>query len=277
MTRLVLTGCFLASQLAFAASDPQDREGCQDPPVFTRMKGFHISNAEVKEFDRFEFPVANGKTQVVEGRSVEVNYSANEGLTLPSGVQVTRNYANAAKAIGGATVYEYEDGGTQYITLKVTKSDAEIWALVSGASNGMYTVRLVEKQLMKQDVTANAEVMAKGLADTGRIALYGIYFDTDKAELKPSSEPALLEIAKLLKAEPKLKLYVVGHTDNVGALEHNLKLSQGRAAAVVTALTKKAVAASRLTPFGAGPTSPVASNSSEVGRAKNRRVELVAQ
>ena len=278
MTRLLASLAVLVATTALAAGDPQDKAGSQDPPLFTRMKGFHIYNAEVKEFDRFEFPVANGKTQVVEGRSFEVNYYANEGLTLPSGLQVTRNYANAAKAIGGTTVYEYEDGGIQYVTLKVTKGGAETWAYVYGADNGMYTVRLVEKQSMKQDVTANAEAMAAGLADTGRIALYGIYFDTDKAELKPASEPTLQEIAKLLKTDAKLKLCVVGHTDNQGAFEHNVKLSQARAAAVVTALTKKhGVAAARLTPFGAGPTSPVASNASDGGRAKNRRVELVAQ
>ncbi len=110
------------------------------------------------------------------------------------------------------------------------------------------------------------------------MALYGIYFDTDKAELKPESEPTLVEISKLLKADAKLKLFVVGHTDNVGTFDHNLKLSQASAAAVVAALTKKhGVAAARLTPFGAGPTSPVASNAAEAGRAKNRRVELVAQ
>lgn len=86
------------------------------------------------------------------------------------------------------------------------------------------------------------------------------------------------EIAKLLKADAKLKLYVVGHTDNAGTFDYNLRLSKDRAAAVVTALTAKhGIAAARLLPFGAGPAAPVASNDAEAGRAKNRRVELVKQ
>ena len=114
--------------------------------------------------------------------------------------------------------------------------------------------------------------------DTGKAAVYGIYFDTGKAEIKPESEPALKEIAKLLQADPKLKLYVVGHTDNSGGLDYNMKLSKDRADAVVKALTGKyGIAASRLSAFGVGPLAPVASNQTEEGRAKNRRVELVAQ
>ncbi|MBN2013161.1 OmpA family protein [candidate division KSB1 bacterium] len=120
--------------------------------------------------------------------------------------------------------------------------------------------------------------MAGIIRETGKAAVYGIYFDTGQAVIKPASEPTIVEIAKLLKANPALKLYVVGHTDNVGAFDYNIKLSQSLAAAAINALvTKNEIMNSRLTPFGAGPTSPVASNKDESGRAKNRRVELVAQ
>jgi OmpA-OmpF porin, OOP family len=82
----------------------------------------------------------------------------------------------------------------------------------------------------------------------------------------------------MLKANAAMKLYVVGHTDNVGTFDNNVKLSNSRADAVVKELAGKySIAASRLQPFGAGPTSPVQSNQKEEGRAKNRRVELVAQ
>ena len=118
----------------------------------------------------------------------------------------------------------------------------------------------------------------KDISSTGHVALYGIYFDTDKADLKPESQPALEEIAKLLKQDPSLKLYVVGHTDNVGAYDYNIGLSERRAAAVVKELTAKhGIAAARLKPAGVGMLSPVAPNDSEEGRAKNRRVELVKQ
>ncbi len=275
---IVLITLFYTAGWALAASDPNDAQGTKDPPVFSRMPNFHIYNAQEIEFDRFEFTVGSGQKQTVEGRHYQVNYYANEGITLPSGLQITRNYINAAKAIGGQTLYEWEDGGTQYVTLKVTRDDAEIWAEVFGASNGMYTVNIIEKQLMTQAVVADAASLAGSIHDTGKAAVYGIYFDTGKSEVKPSSEPALKEIAKLLQSDPKLKLYVVGHTDNAGAFDYNIKLSKDRAAAVVKALTAQhGIAADRLLPFGAGPTAPAASNDSDAGRAKNRRVELVKQ
>jgi outer membrane protein OmpA-like peptidoglycan-associated protein len=106
----------------------------------------------------------------------------------------------------------------------------------------------------------------------------GIFFDTGKSELKPESDSAVAEVAKLLKADPALKVYVVGHTDNVASLDLNLKLSQARAESVVHALVSKhEIAAARLTGRGVGPLTPVASNDNEEGRARNRRVELVRQ
>ncbi|MGH7516528.1 MAG: DUF4892 domain-containing protein [Gemmatimonadales bacterium] len=127
-------------------------------------------------------------------------------------------------------------------------------------------------------VTVDAGTMAKDVAATGHVALYGIYFDTDKADIKPESAPTIEEIAKFLKQEPKLTLYVVGHTDNVGGYEYNMGLSERRAAAVVKELTTKhGVRVARLKPAGTGPLAPVAPNDTEEGRAKNRRVELVKQ
>jgi outer membrane protein OmpA-like peptidoglycan-associated protein len=108
--------------------------------------------------------------------------------------------------------------------------------------------------------------------------VYGITFDTGKSEIKLASQPALVEIAKLLKGQPALKLHVVGHTDNVAGLDLNLRLSKARAEAVVQALTTKhGINAGRLIPHGVGPVAPVTSNDAEAGRAKNRRVELVKQ
>jgi outer membrane protein OmpA-like peptidoglycan-associated protein len=125
-------------------------------------------------------------------------------------------------------------------------------------------------------VTVKAEEMAKQISNTGSVALYGIYFDFNKADIKPESAPTLEQIAMLLKDQPKLKLLVVGHTDNVGMFSFNLDLSQRRANAVVNDLvTKYRIDTNRLTPFGVSFASPVASNSTEEGRAKNRRVELV--
>ena len=135
---------------------------------------------------------------------------------------------------------------------------------------------IVEKQAMQQDVTVDAKAMADGLAATGHVEVPGIFFDTGQSVLKPESDAALKEIAKLLQANPALKLWVVGHTDSVGSPEANITLSNARAAAVIQALTQKnRIDPKRLAPFGNGPYAPVATNDSEEGRAKNRRVELV--
>jgi outer membrane protein OmpA-like peptidoglycan-associated protein len=146
------------------------------------------------------------------------------------------------------------------------------------AKQGVYvSVDVIELRPMVQDmVVVKADEMTKSLGSTGRVALYGISFDFNKAEIKPESKPALEEIAKLLKQEPGLRLHVVGHTDSVGGYEFNLSLSKRRAEAVVGALSQEyGVSASRLTPNGVAYLAPVAVNTTEEGRAKNRRVELV--
>jgi OOP family OmpA-OmpF porin len=138
-------------------------------------------------------------------------------------------------------------------------------------------VDIVEAKAREQKmVTVEASEMAKAIATTGSVALYGIYFDFNKAEVKPESDPTLAQIAKLMQDNPALKLLVVGHTDNVGSFAANQDLSQRRAAAVVAALTSRLrVGKDRLTPVGVSFASPAASNKTEEGRAKNRRVELV--
>ena len=138
-------------------------------------------------------------------------------------------------------------------------------------------VDIVEAKAREQKmVTVQAGEMAKAISSAGRIALYGIYFDFNKVEIKLESDPTLEQIAKLLKDAPALKLLVVGHTDNVGGFTFNMDLSQRRAAAVVHALaTRFSISKDRLTPVGVSFASPVASNKTDEGRAKNRRVELV--
>ncbi|MBU4524396.1 MAG: DUF4892 domain-containing protein [Desulfomicrobium sp.] len=145
------------------------------------------------------------------------------------------------------------------------------------AQRALVLLDIVETAPMEQKmVTVDASAMAKSIAAQGTIALYGIYFDTDKADLKPESQPTLDEIAKLLQGDAGLKLYVVGHTDGVGGLDYNMDLSRRRAQAVVQELVGKyAVAGSRLKSAGVGFLAPVGSNEDEEGRAKNRRVELV--
>jgi len=124
-------------------------------------------------------------------------------------------------------------------------------------------------------VEVKAADMADALATKGTVSIYGIYFDVDKTDIKPESAKTLDEMASLLKIDRSLKLEISGHTDSTGDKDHNMKLSQGRAAAVVDVLVKKyGIDPARLQPNGYGDTKPVAANDTEDGRAKNRRVEL---
>jgi outer membrane protein OmpA-like peptidoglycan-associated protein len=126
--------------------------------------------------------------------------------------------------------------------------------------------------------TLNASEMARSIATSGKVAVYGVYFDTDKTAVKPQSKSALAEMAKLLQQDKALKVHIVGHTDNQGAAAHNMELSQMRAEAVVKQLaTDYKIDPKRLSAKGVGAYAPVASNDAEAGREKNRRVELVKQ
>jgi OOP family OmpA-OmpF porin len=274
-----IIGSFLLMLIFMAPTIAQDdTEGSKDPSLFTRMPGFYIYRYDDLQFDRYEFPVSSEKTQAVEGHYLFIIYWLKDNVQQPSPLQIVRNYTNAVRKIGGQVIYEFEDGGIQNAILKLVKNGMETWAHVSASSNGTYSIYLIEKQAMTQDVVADASSMAKTIKETGKVAIYGIYFDTGKSTLKPESQATLEQIAKLLKEDPALKLYVVGHTDNTGQYDANMKLSLDRAAAVVNALVSQySVNAVSLKACGDGPTAPVATNETEEGKALNRRVELVKQ
>ncbi|GIX34151.1 MAG: membrane protein [Lysobacterales bacterium] len=135
--------------------------------------------------------------------------------------------------------------------------------------------RLEVKPREQRMVFVSSEEMAEQIALNGRVALYGIEFEFDSAKITPAAEATLAEIAKLLAAKPALRILVVGHTDSQGSFEYNRKLSQQRAEAVVGRLSALGIAKERLFPVGVGFAAPIASNLTEDGRARNRRVELV--
>ena len=157
------------------------------------------------------------------------------------------------------------------------KDGKETWVDVNSGAT-YYILWIVEKEAMKQEVVADAAAMGNDIRTTGHILVYGIYFDTGKSTIKPESDAAIAEIAKLLKNDSALKIYVVGHTDNAGSFDSNMKLSKDRADAVTKELVSNhGIAAVRLKAYGVSSLSPVAANTTEDGKAKNRRVELVAQ
>lgn len=138
-----------------------------------------------------------------------------------------------------------------------------------------HQIEIVEVVPMKRGLVT-AKALGDGLLLNGRAVLDGLYFDTDKTTLKPESKPALDIIAKFLKDKPALNVFIVGHTDRVGALDHNMALSKGRAEAVMNALIKDyGMPQTRLGAYGVGPLSPAKSNKDDAGMADNRRVEMV--
>ena len=167
--------------------------------------------------------------------------------------------------------------GSVYVALTVAENKFNQWPEIF--DKVMMLMDLVEVGRMERRmVDPKADEMQKGLDRDGRVALYGIQFDFNKAEIKPDSAGTLAEIGQLMQSNRALKLYVVGHTDSVGGVAYNKDLSEKRAQAVVQWLVAKhAVAGDRLVPAGVGPLAPVATNSTEEGRAKNRRVELVVR
>jgi OOP family OmpA-OmpF porin len=252
----------------------KDVQGSKDHPLITRMPGYYISQYEVAEFGAYDPTVIGGKDVHWEGKVYSYGYSRSEESRNISMLQIVRNYEAAIRKAGGKIL----GGDERRVAAEIRKGGALTGVYVEAFNGGRdYELKIVESQPMKQEVVADAKVMRNDLADTGRTIVYGIYFDTASAKIKPGSEAALAEMVKLLKGTPALKVYVVGHTDSVGSLQSNLKLSSDRAASVVKAITKRGVAASRLKSAGVGPYSPVASNDTEDGKAKNRRVELVKQ
>jgi len=273
MNRLALL--FIALLSVFPAFAQADKAGCKDHPLFpSRMPGYFLDACKTEEFGVFDFSLVGGVKQPVEGKFTSLSYTIPNRKDEPSGLAVVRNYEAAIVKAGGTILKMDAD---RRVNGKIAKDGQEVWVQAS-KGNGKIWLFIVEKKGMQQYIVADAAAMGSDLKSTGHIALYGIYFDTNKSEVKSESKPALEEIAKLLKQDTGLKLKVVGHTDMTGSMDTNMKLSQARGEAVVLALVgQHGIAASRLKGHGVGPLAPVASNDTDEGRAKNRRVELVKE
>jgi len=296
---LFATLLFLALVAAPAAAQPKDVEGGKDSPLVSRYPGSVIDNYKTREFDEFSFPIgavtSQGapKSMHLEGRITRIAYTYPQDR---SPLEVYRNYESALKRAGFETLFTcsgdvcgvgrfhltadwsdtwYGVGHWQF-SGKLARPEGDIYVSLHVAP-GTTNLDIIETKPMEGGlVTVNAAALKDDLGKPGHVAVYGLYFDTAKSDVKPESAAALQEIAKLLQQDPKLKLYVVGHTDGVGEIQMNMDLSRRRADAVLKALTTTyAVAPDRLQAYGDGPLAPVASNSDEAGRARNRRVELV--
>ena len=289
-----------------ALAQPRDLPGSRDYPGIGRFAGSVITGYQVKDFDAVRLqaaPFRDGKPsgeRRVEGRVTRIAYRSSPG---PSILEVARNFetqlakagfeplvACEADACGGIPFTEaidtlpipqmWIDGfNYRYSASRKAEGGRETFAtvLVSKNNDVVYAQLVVAVIGAIENKMVDAGAMAKGLGEKGHIALYGIYFDTDKAVIKPESRPTLDEIAKLLRAQPQLNVFIVGHTDSQGTFDYNLDLSRRRAEAVAAELAKSyKIANTRLRTAGVGFLAPIGSNASDDGRALNRRVELVA-
>ena len=252
-----------------------DIKGSKDHPLLSRMPNFHISGYKDTEFDSHRFIDQDKKTITVEGHKYFIEYHLDNGAAEPGELKIRRNVQDALKKVGGKVLFD--DNFNKVSTIFLQKGGKETWVEVRSYNN-MYRLNIVEKEIMNQEIVSNADAMGNDINTTGHVSIYVIYFDTGKSEIKPESDAAISEIAKLLTNDKALNVYVVGHTDNVGTFDSNMKLSKDRADAVSKTLSDKyGIASSRLRSYGVSSLSPVSSNDTEEGRAKNRRVELVKQ
>jgi outer membrane protein OmpA-like peptidoglycan-associated protein len=276
--------------LSFITAAQDDVAGSKDYPLLTRLNGFYIIDYKESDYERFAFIVPKGKDAFVksevEGKQTTISYKNKDGVKA-SRLQILKNYVNATRKAGGTVVFDGDgrewnyDGGLYTVhdaTLKFTDKGREIWVSLTFDNSYLdpdivYVLTVVEKGELEQQVTASAD-MLKALNDNGRVALY-INFDTGKDVIKSESTSVVDEVVTLLKQNPSLTLSIEGHTDNTGVAAANLKLSELRAKAVLNALVAKGIEAKRLSAKGFGQTKPLQDNTTEEGRAKNRRVELV--
>jgi OmpA-OmpF porin, OOP family len=268
-TGLLLISVVLPFSVLAQNDAPTDAENCKDSPIITRMPGSIIHSCENKEFEQATMPVGKDsdgsvKEKTVEGEYRYWDYGTREGV---SEIQVFRNFETALKNAGLTIVYEDSPG-------IITANKGNTWYQLDNKGTFYYQT-IVTVKAMEQEVTADASSIADELTKSGHIALYGIHFETGKATILPDSESVLTEIAKMLQQNPDVKVSVEGHTDNVGPAAANQALSEKRAQAVAAWLSSHGVAAARLKAKGWGQTKPVDDNSTDAGRAKNRRVELV--
>jgi OmpA-OmpF porin, OOP family len=235
-----------------------------------------------RTFDAYEFYCLDATTNKREKKTIkgeywrllyEVRTPSGERVKNISKLEFFENYRIAAEEKGGCVVFE----DTGQLVLTIPRDDGGItWLRVSGnAGLGQQDLIIVDEQPFKKSLTFGPAEMKAELDAQGRVALYGILFDLDKDTLQPESAEQLLDVMTLLKSNPDLKLEIQGHTDDQGSDDYNLKLSQRRAETVVTFLGLFDIDTSRLVPKGYGESQPVQTNTTEEGRAANRRVELV--
>ncbi len=314
MKKITIT--LLAIALIFSsnlfAQKTADVKGSRDYPLVSRFRGSHIVWYQVKNFDRYYMLKIKGNKldrYEVDGKVTRIQYAVPK---IHSVFEIYRSYETALKnagfkilltlnkdncglnlseqlyigefnglnaLTGNAQKPDYRDGEFSYLSAKKEMNGKDVYIVVyiTNWNWPLITFDAIEVRSMEKDLVSVQDLQT-ALSDSGHIAIYDIHFDSGKAEIKPESAGAIKVIADYLNHHSDKKYIVVGHTDNTGSFEGNLKLSKARADAVRNELISKfSVRPNQLISFGDGQTAPVANNTTEEGRAKNRRVEIVVR
>lgn len=281
-------------------------ELARDHKLFARYPGAKLSRTQHADSETYVIPAAPTATDKspmnLTGDLWRHTYTIADVSTL----KVYENYKQALSKAGFTVLSKCEldeCGGDKHATelgekispnnavynyyhkayYVVAKRAAEAGDIYAAFFIGAYESEVGVQQLILQTkamvnnlIKVDADSLKSQIDSDGKALIYGIYFDTGKSAIKPESKPTLDVIAQLLTKNKELLLYVVGHTDDTGAGTANLELSRLRAAAVVAELVNVyKIPAARLLAQGVGPYAPAGNNTSEAGKQKNRRVELV--
>ena len=296
--------CVTASILILAT--PAFAEDGQDHPMVNRYPDTKIDHYDFKEFEEAQILLSKpyeannkwvaDKVLPLEGQVTYIHYSKPKTV---SALQIFRNYQISLTKSGfkelfvcnrpctDANLGNFDDllkarglylnysADNQYIAAQ--KGNVYVSMFVNEGGVWLFVIEQGQMDTGKIKVNGNSPI-ANALSQSGRVDVYGLTFDTGKSSLKPSSKATLTELSQILNDNPQLNLDVIGHTDNVGNPDSNLKLSQDRSEAVIAALSSDyGINPTRLNPIGKGQSQPISSNDTEKGKATNRRVEFVVQ
>jgi len=293
------------------AQRTNDIDGGKDYPLVSRFQGSIIEWYQVRNFDRyFILSLKDNKISnyEVDGKITRIQYSVGKEHSV---FEISKSYENSLKGSDfeilttlndrncgvnlQEQLYNEEFNGLNklpreaqspgddefyYLAAKKKIDNKDIYIVVYTAferGDLLVTFDAIEVQSIDKGLVSVKD-LETDLSKNGHIAIYDIHFDTGKSTLKSESDAALKNIAEYLNANPDKKFLIVGHTDNTGDFDANIKLSLERAQSVVNELVSKyAVKADQLRAYGDGQTAPVATNKTDEGKAKNRRVEIVEQ
>lgn len=256
----------------------QDVAGCTDPSLFLdRVTNYAITKC-TNNFDAVEFNLAPLREKMItqEGAKTSIRYEfiSTTGKKKSSYFKILRHYENEAQKSGGITMFLSTSEGIG--VFKISKDNKEIaWVKVECGGNdsaNFYVLTIVELQLVKNEINSND--LLNALNNNRHIILY-FSFENGIAAIMPESQKVIDLIAEILKANTSIRLSIEGHSDNEGTPEQNKVLSENNAKVVMNSLIANGVDESRFSIIGWGQDKPISDNSSEGGKAKNRRVEIV--